>query len=208
MVYITLGLMNTAIALRRASELGETLAHKLNEKQLPQSTRNRVAGACFAVAMDHQQAVVVLLERHPPFYSSAFSLVRPVYESYVRGLWLSHCATDEQVDSFSQGDKPPDMASLVAEVERVGDFEGKQLSGIYKRSWSALSSYTHTGALQVQRWNTADAIEPMYPASEVSEVISFTSAIALLSAVSVAALARNEPLAQDLLNIAKSHAAT
>lgn len=200
--------MNIAPGLRRASELSDLLARKLHEQPLRQSLRNRVAGACFAVALDHQQAVVVLLEHSPPIYSSAFALVRPAYESYVRGLWLSHCASDEQVESFLQGGNRLDMASLVAAVEKAGEFDGSQLSGIYKKNWSAFSSYTHTGGLQVQRWNTSEAIEPSYAESEINEVLRFTSAIALLSAVSVAALARNEELAQELLAIAKSHAAT
>jgi hypothetical protein len=198
--------MNIATGLSCASKLVDILAQKLQEQRLPNNNRNRVAGACFAIALDHQQAVVTLLEHNPPLYSSAFALVRPVYESYVRGLWLSHCATDEQVDSFSREGKPPDMATLVAAVERAGDFKGKQLSGIYTMNWSAFSSYAHTGGLQVQRWNTSEAIEPRYAESEVSEVIAFTSAIALLSAVSVATLAQNERLAQEFLEIAKSHA--
>ena len=157
--------------------------------------------------MEHQQAVVTLLGHNPPLYSSAFALVRPVYESYVRGLWLSHCATDDQITSFSQGAKPPDMASLVAAVEKAGDFDGKQLSGIYSKNWSALSSYTHTGAMQIQRWNTSEAVEPSFAEDEISEVVAFTSAFALLSAVSVAALAQNEALAQELLELSQSYAA-
>lgn len=200
--------MNTIDSLRRASALTDLLSSKLHEQAIPANLRNRVAGACFAVALEHQQAIVVLLEHVPPIYSSAFALVRPVFESYLRGLWLAHSATDVQVDSFSKGGKPPDTASLVAAVERAGEFDGKQLSGIYTKHWSSFSSYTHTGGLQVQRWNTAEAIEPSFDDIEVAEVLEFTAAIALLSAVSVASLANSEPLAQELLILAKEHAKT
>ena len=199
--------MNIPTSLQRASALTDLLSAKLHEQPIPASLRNRVAGACFAIALEHQQAIVILLEHRPPLNSSAFALVRPVFESYVRGLWLSHCARDDQVESFSKGAKPPDTASLVAAVEKAGDFDGKQLSGIYGKHWSSFSSYTHTGALQVQRWSSSEAIEPNFSAEEVAEVLEFTSALALLSAVSVAALANNEVLAQELLEISQKHAA-
>jgi hypothetical protein len=202
----TLGVMNTPHRLCRASALSKLLSCKLYEQSLPANPRNRVAGACLAVALDHQQAVVVLLEQDPPLYSSAFALVRPVFESYLRGLWLSHCASDRQVELFSKGGKPPDAASLVTAVEKVGAFDGMQLTGVYKKQWSSLSSYTHTGGLQVQRWNTAEAIEPRFEDTEVAEVIDFTAAIAILSALSMASLAKNEALAQELLEVAKEHA--
>jgi hypothetical protein len=107
---------------------------------------------------------------------------------------------------FSKGGKPPDAASLVTAVEKVGAFDGMQLTGVYKKQWSSLSSYTHTGGLQVQRWNTAEAIEPRFEDTEVAEVIDFTAAIAILSALSMASLAKNEALAQELLEVAKEHA--
>jgi len=202
----TLDVMKTPHSLRRASALSKLLSRKLHEQPLPANLRNRVAGACLAVALEHQHAVVVLLQQDPPHYSSAFALVRPVFESYLRGLWLLHCASDLQVVSFSKGGKPPDAARLVTAVDKVGEFDGKQLTGIYTKHWSSLSSYTHTGGLQVQRWNTAEAIEPRFEETEVAEVLEFTAAIALLSAVSMASLAKNEVLAQELLEVAREHA--
>lgn len=198
--------MNAPHSLRRACALSKLLSSKLHNQSLPANLRNRVAGACLAVALEHQQAMVVLLGQDPPLCASAFALVRPVFESYLRGLWISHCASDRQVESFSKGGRPPDAASLVFAVEKVGEFDGKQLTAIYTKHWGALSSYTHTGGLQVQRWNTAEAIEPRFEDTEVAEVLEFTAAIALLSAVSMASLAKNEGLAQELLKIANEHA--
>lgn len=198
--------MNSHTSLQRASRLADLLSAKLHEQPIPANLRNRIAGACFAIALEHQRAVVILFEINPPLNSSAFALVRPVFESYLRGMWLSHCATDAQLDAFSKDAKLPDTASLVNAVEKAGEFDGKQLSGVYKKHWSSFSSYTHTGALQVQRWNTSEAIEPSFTDEEISEVLEFTAALALLSAVSVAALANNEVLAQELLKTASLHA--
>ena len=192
--------------LRRATELTNLLSKKLYNLSITDNLRNRLAGACFAITQEHQHAIVILLNQDRPFHSSAFALIRPVFESYIRGLWLSHCATDSQLEAFSQDKKLPDTASLVTAVEKAGDFDGKQLSTIYAKHWSSFCSYTHTGSLQVQRWNTAKAIEPGYTDEEVREVIEFSGAIAMLSAVSTAALANNDSLARELLADAKVYA--
>ncbi|MCU0952027.1 MAG: hypothetical protein MUC68_13470 [Burkholderiaceae bacterium] len=175
---------------------------------MPATLRNRTAGACFAIALEHHEAVTVLAAQAPPLYSSAFALVRPTYESCLRGMWLSHCATEEQVKSFSMDCKVPDMASLAQAVENAGDLNRKQLSGIYAKHWSAFCSYTHSGGLHAQRWNTPDAIESNFSDDEVREVLQFTSAMALLAAIGVATLASNEVLARELLEAARVYAAT
>lgn len=120
-------------------------------------------------------------------------------------MWLSHCATDEQVEAFSKGSRPPDMASLVAAVQKASQTEGEHLTRIYGQNWPALCAYTHTGAHQVQRWCAGEAIQPDYTEEEVKEVLRFTNAIALLSAVSVAALAENEPLAVRLIELSLAY---
>lgn len=199
--------MNSRSALERASSLTDVLSAKLHELPMPATLRNRVAGACFAVALEHQQAVVVLSEHGPPLYSSAFALVRPVYDSCMRGFWIFHCATEEQVESFSKDGKPPDMASLVSAVEKAANFDGKELSAVYSKHWGSFSSFTHTGGLQVQRWNTPTSIESNFEQSEIDEALEFTAALALLSAIGVASLANNDALAKELLEVAKQHTA-
>ncbi len=58
---------------------------------------------------------------------------------------------------------------------------------IYK-NWSALSAYTHTGELQVQRWLKTNDIEPNYTESEVSELIKVSGLIAGLAYRAVLAI--------------------
>jgi hypothetical protein len=194
-------------SLQRSSELTDLLSAKLNEQPLVGTLRNRTAAGCFAIALEHQQSIVVLLEHLPPLHSSVFALIRPNYEAYVRGFWLADCATDDQIESFAIDGKPPDMASMIAAVEATGDFEDKQLSSIYANHWSSLCSFAHGGGLHVQRWNTAAAIEPNFDEHEINEALEFTAAVALLAAASLASLANNEVLVGEILEIAKWHAA-
>lgn len=200
--------MNISASLQRATSVAHEISVRLHEQEMPGKLRNRLSVACFAVALDHHEAIILLLQQEHPLFSSALALVRPVYESYIRGMWLSHCATDAQLQSFAEGKSPPDMASLVAAVEKSGDFTGKQLSRVYINHWHAFCSFTHTGGLQAQRWNTPEAVEPNFDPEEIEQALEFSSAFAILSAISVAVQSNNEAIAREFLDLANTHANT
>jgi hypothetical protein len=67
--------------------------------QLSVSKRVQLAGACWHVALEHGQAIVMLTE--DALHGSALALVRPVFEAYVRGMWLMHCASEKEVDAWT-----------------------------------------------------------------------------------------------------------
>jgi hypothetical protein len=147
--------------------------------------------------LEHHHAVVLLLRER--LNGSAFALVRGEYEAYVRGLWLAHCATEQELSAFIGGAEPPNLAVMLSAIESMPTFDSKTLSAIKASSWNSMCSYTHTGSLQVQRWNTSEAIESRHSPEEIDEVLGFTNAIALLAAVGVSALADNETVAAQLL---------
>ena len=200
----TLGLMATSAEIQKSFALAEWIAAAIDGLAVSASLRHRSAGACFSIAQDHHLAITILVEAE--IYSSAFALVRPLFEAYVRGLWLAHCATDEQLLGFSAGKEPPRMSTLLAAVESTEAFEDGQLSNIKGQSWGAMCAYTHTGSLQVQRWNTETAIEQNFPPEELAEVLNFSGSFALLSALGMATLANNEDLELKVLERSRRHA--
>ena len=195
-----------SVELSEACKLAAYLSVKLHDVSISDTLRNRIAGACFSVVLDHFDAVLMLLGRNSKLCSSAYALMRPIFESYIRGMWFLHCASDETIENFNKNKPyqlPKKIESLIEEVEQAVRFE-KQLSNIYTKDWSDLCDYAHTGLLQIQRWNTSQAIEPNYPEDEILEVIRFTSALAVLTTVSVAqGVVNNNKLANEFLAKAK-----
>lgn len=189
--------MNLENLIARSGELVNSIAKELWDLSIPSTVRCRVAAACFAVAQEHHNAIVVLFDSK--LNSSAFALIRAEYEAYIRGLWLVHCATDGEVENFSTGAEPPSSVKMLAAIEGIPTFDEKQLSEIKSKHWSAMCSYTHTGSLQVQRWNTEDAIEPNFSEDEIQVVLRFSGIFSLLAAVGIASLAQNEEIANRLL---------
>ncbi|MDO8177475.1 MAG: hypothetical protein Q7T62_04455 [Undibacterium sp.] len=175
----------------------EELRLFIHEFSVPGNNRVRAAGSCFAIAQEHHHAIVKLLECR--LFSSAFSLIRVEFEAYVRGKWLSNCASDALVEAFIQGKEPPGINCLLEQLEMLDSFNEKMLSKIKQKTWKSMCAYTHTGGLHVQRWNTDDGIEANYEREEVLEVLKFAESIASFSVIGVAELASDEKLAERIL---------
>lgn len=161
-------------AFQRATEIADTL----HGRRIKGDLRSKLCAACFAVSQQHHNSVLVLLARNPPLQATAFALLRPLTESTIRGLWLSHVASDEQVQIYCQSGTKLDMASMITAVGKAAGLNAHQ--AIY-RHWHSLSAYTHTGEHQVQRWLVTDNIEPCYSASELSELVKLSCGIAELA---------------------------
>lgn len=199
------GLDKLSVEISSACDLSAWISNQLNEVEINATIRNRVVAACFAVALDHFDAVLTLLGRKPKIYSSAFALARLVFESYIRGMWLINCATDEEIENFSNGTfELPKTPRMINAIEIAANFDGKQLSTTYSNHWKYLCDYTHTGALQVQRWNKQDSVEPNYSDGEAIEIVRFTKTYALLTGVTFAEVVINNiELANEFLAKAK-----
>lgn len=173
------------------------LGEVIHNCALPATNRVRAAAGCLAIAREHHRAIVVLLD-HDRF-ASAFALVRVAFEAYVRGEWLALCATDQQVDEFVHGEEPPCLRVLLEQLELTSGFKQQVLSKMKAQAWKAMCAYTHTGGLQVQRWNTPEGIEPNYEEDELKEVLSFAETIGSLATIGVAGLAGDVKVSETLL---------
>ncbi len=180
----------------KALELVIWIERSLHDLSLPPSDRIKISAACFATALEHHHAVVILLRER--LNGSAFALVRSEYEAFVRGVRLAKCATDEQLNSFLSGGEPPRLGTILCAIEAIPRFDSKMLSAVKAENWKSMCAYTHTGALQVQRWIASDAIDSRHSPEEIEEVLEFTNAIALLAACGVATLEESESLEAQL----------
>ena len=175
------------------------LHHLANGVEMVATDRNRAAGASFAIAQDHHHAIVFLLRK--TFHSSSFALLRCLFEAYLRGLWLKHCATDAQVRGFLGGEEPP--KSMVAEIETTPAFTGGTLSRIKRQTWHAMCAFTHTGGLHLQRWQSEDGIEPQFEPAELEECLNFAELFGTMAALELVQLSKSGDNGAAVLDLMK-----
>jgi hypothetical protein len=182
------------VQLSKAINDANSFSEILYRRRFKNDLRSRVVAACLAVSQQHHNSVLILLSRKPPLESSSFALLRPLVESVIRGLWLNHVATDAQVDEYARSGTKLDMASMMKKLDEVTGLNSHQ--GLYKKNWSVLSAYTHTGELQVQRWLTTRHVEPKYSKEEVLELIELSGLVAGLAFQTLSAISL-EPATTD-----------
>jgi hypothetical protein len=155
------------------------------------TTKNRVCASLQHLSLEHFAAIHILLSKQ--HYGSAFSLLRPQFESYIRGVWFSFIATDIELDKFVQKDElKPTFGKLISDLEKLELYQNGELSGIKKKIWGSLCSYTHGGAYQLALRNKADAIENDISEKELIQLLFLSNDLALLSLGSLAKIG-NQP---------------
>jgi hypothetical protein len=179
--------------IQEAIELVEWIRVSVHDRTLTANERILVSAPCFAITQDHHHAIVLLIDHR--LYASSFALLRIAFEAYVRGVWLSLCATDNEITKFENGWEPPHISKLLEAVEITPGFTEKVLSRIKTQSWKAMCDFTHTGSLHIQRWSTSEAIEPNYSAQEVEEVLQLSEILAIMSVIGLAEVIGDDALA-------------
>lgn len=178
--------------------LHEWIVGRLDGLDISRDRRVLLAVSCYDVVIEHHIGISALLRSR--INGSAFALVRPLFETFVRGVWLRHCATDEQIDMYVSDKLDRKFWQLLEQVEKVDGFQDGVLSGLKKNAWRAMNSYTHGGIQQAGRRTSGAYIEPDYSSEEIVEVIKLTGSFALLAFQQVAIEAKRMDLASEALD--------
>lgn len=185
----------------RALALVDAIAHETQDMTLPATLRNRLAAAAFGTVLEHQHAIAILVqERRLP---SAFALLRSLWESYIRASWLVHCVPDDKLEKYTSG-KFPEARDVIKALMALPDFEFKVLADFKDSHWSSMCDYAHTGALQLQRWQGAEFIEPKHTVEETAEVLYLAGLYGLFAAAGQAGLADDLAKGRRMLALAEA----
>jgi hypothetical protein len=163
------------------------------------STTKHLIGAMLYVALNHCEAIQVLIQKQN--FASANALVRPALETLIRSLWLSHFANDQEINKTFETDKWPKTFSIIEKIEN-----DKETPKIFSRFWTffkpVMHSYTHGGKENALRQlGNGLHITPNIDEEEVRQVIQLVGFISwsVLSEVSI--LAENNDIETQLNQI-------
>ncbi len=146
-----------------------------------ENKKSIVVGALADITHEHGKSIVFLIEKE--LFASALSLVRPVFESGVKMLWLNRCATDQQFAKYVEKDRidnPKTMKELVQEVENVADSAGI-LKTIHDLAWKPMSSYAHARYMQVGKSSAKETVIPQWNDIVEREVCQISGIMCLLT---------------------------
>lgn len=181
--------------ISQAKELALWLHEKMNEKDVPNTARATTGLAIFQLSMDIADAIVVLLNARLP--GPALSLARPLFEGYVRGHWLLHCASDTEVESFNNG-RCPKLPPLLKAISNDAESGGAWIHANESANMTAFHDLTHGGSEHVKRRITSTAIEPSYPEQELEGLVKFGIEVRIRIGAEWLSLLGNEVAIEEL----------
>lgn len=162
--------MSLLQTIKRAKEFGVWLHERTNNKKRSGGVRERTGEAILQLSLDLDDAILVLLDARLP--GPALTLVRPLFESYVRGFWLLRLASDKELEKFNYG-KFPRFSDLLGAIGNDHISGGAWIHANKNANWSSFNDLTHGGREHVKRRNTQEAVEPNYPESELETMVRF-----------------------------------
>lgn len=187
--------MSLAQCITQAKDFGIWLHERTNEKEYPNTIKNRTAHAIFQVSEDIADAIIVLLGAQLP--GPAWSLCRPLFEGYVRGFWLLKYASEERVLSFMNG-KGPDFGELRASIPKDAESVGAWIHATADKNLTFFHDLTHGGSEHVKRRIRVGSIEPTYPEPELESLIKLGHEIRLRIGVELLSLLNDEEGLKEL----------
>ncbi len=169
----------------RGAEIRTRLRQLLPDKY-PADTKTTMLLAYVDIALEHHEAIWLLAKSK--LNGSAFAMVRPVFDSMFRALWINKVATEQQIERASRDELPFPMSEIPDEIKK-GYFSDRppeeaelfdKILQSLKEAWGAMCSYTHSGALQLARRFTGDELKPDYSEGAIVEALNLVTLALLL----------------------------
>lgn len=152
--------MNLDQILRIAQELSMWIHERINEKEVLEQDGLKL----LQQSQDLCDAVRILIESN--LRGPAHTLARPMFDAFVRGVWLFKCASDDDIEKFLTNDVPGNDR-LLREIEKINEPLGAWIKKTSELNRNDFNDLTHGGIQHVKRRSGNNSIEPNYPDEEL-----------------------------------------
>ena len=188
--------MSLETEIDNSEKLTQWLDEKIDGLEISSDDRYLIAAGCLDMALEHQKSIILLSANH--LYGSAAALVRLIFESHVRGVWILYCASDKQIEQFKNDKLDKNFHQLIEEIEKIDAFNVGTLSHVKEKSWAIMNSFTHSGFWQVVRRNKPGEIAPNYTDNEIIDALRTANSFAILAAFTIANMSKDEGLVKEI----------
>jgi hypothetical protein len=191
---------------------GAELRERAHEMLLPHAydghLKARILMGYVDIALEHHRAIWTLHERK--LNGSALAMVRLVFDAWLRAMWITAKATEQQCEQAWLDTLPfplmherrDQIKEAYFAIATANDPEFAELVTRFldwlKALWKVLSSYTHSGGRQIARRFTGDQVKPSYSDIEIAQALNL-STMALMMLMRTFFMAMNqEPEADEV----------
>jgi len=198
--------MSTAVEKEYAKQL--ELMKWIDEHfkiELPADSKSILSITCFDLSIEHHAGICLLSNAR--LYGPMFALLRILFESCVRGLWLHYIANKKEIQEYKKDKVKIKFDTMVESVESFIQVDSGPLSSLKNNSWKLMNSFTHSGFQHLIRRNAEGFTGPInYVTAEVCSALNCAGTFGLLSAIELASFSGKQELVAIALQKAKEYA--
>ncbi len=141
--------------------------------------RNDISLSLLDISIDHAKAIIVLSENG--IFSSAYALARPMFECFVRAVWVQYCSSKEKLEQIRENDDfPRQLGVMIEAIEKQTEWP-KGLSSMKKLLLNNMHSYTHGGIQLAARRFAGNNLVHLPNKDEVNALLRMVSIISFLA---------------------------
>ncbi|KAB7702922.1 hypothetical protein GBN26_03300 [Plesiomonas shigelloides] len=185
--------------MEQAKQTLYLIEKSLDNIKFPPTDNVKTSAIFYSISMEHYRSILSLIELN--LLSSASALMRPLFESYVKGLWFYYCATDNDIRKLHKDQFNRKFHVLVSDLEKIKPLG---LSNAKQNLWPTLNSFTHSGAAQTSRRVSGNQIMSSFSNDFIRDAIAFASNYGLLAACELALISNDKKLQSTVLSIYKN----
>lgn len=189
---------DVSLLIDTADQFMKAIDKKMDGLRIDGKVRSRVFNGMLHLSLEHFGSIILLMKNR--MSGSAAALLRPQYESVMRGLYFHECATDTEVDSFIKAKEPIKLYKMVEQVENQLAVNKNPLTNFYNMFKKKMHGFTHGGFEQLKRRYTDTELINNYTEEECIQIVTLSYILAIFSATLTTAVAGREDLAKEFLN--------
>ena len=172
--------------ITRGAQVRERLRQLVQRHEYPRNTKSLLLSAYVDIALEHHEAIWLLAKSK--LNGSAFAMVRLVYDTMFRALWINKVATQQEVERASRDELDFPIRKICDDIKQ-GYFSDRppeetelfdKILQLLKKAWGFMCSYTHSGGLQLARRFTDDELKPNYSEGAIVEALNLVTVALLL----------------------------
>ena len=172
--------MNVGEEINRTSQYGQQLEGLVASRQLALSNDREIfLVGYWSLLIEFHRAILILLDRG--LYGSAFALLRPVIEAWLR-IHLVVSGTEAEFIRIKDDTYRTDFAAVATQLDEAFGLAFFEKS-LHKNVRDALHSYAHAGTFQVARRFTGTQISPSHSDGEQLNVIEASTTAVFMATV-------------------------
>ena len=178
--------MSLPQAISQTKDLSIWLREKTNDRGIPVNRRSQTGLCLLQLSLDVADAIVILLEKN--LRGPAWALARPLFESYVLGIWILKCASDENIDQFLDNGRRPKFSKLLKAIDNQAKPHADWIRETERANMRHFHDFTHGGIQHVRRRITEDSVEPNYPEQESEYLVGLGVEVSIRVGVEIFSL--------------------